>query len=188
VQAPLKSLVVAALVAVALVAALARPAASTAAAPCWKTLLNDWYDGRIDHTYPIQCYRDALKHLPADVRTYSSAHDDIERALQSAIAAQHKKGHTVSPTTPVPPSGTKKHTTKTTKTDTTDGHGADTVPASPGRKPQKGLGGVADKLNPSSSTSIPVPLLVLGGLAILLLAAGAVGLVVKQVQNRRRPL
>jgi hypothetical protein len=185
----MKSLVVGALVAAALVAALARPAASVAAAPCWKTLLNDWYDGRIDHTYPIQCYRDALKHLPADVQTYSSAHDDIERALQSAIAAQKKNGSAVSPTTPVPPSGTKQHT-KTTRTDTTDGRGADTVPptTAPGRKPQKGLGGVADKLNPSSSTSIPLPLLVLGGLAILLLAAGAVGLVMKQLQNRRRPL
>ena len=32
---------------------------------------------------------------------------------------------------------------------------------------------------------MPVPLLVLGGLAILLVAAGAVGLVVKRTQGRR---
>src|SRR6266567_142897 len=56
---------------------------AAAKAPCWKTLLNDWYDGRIDNTYPKHCYSDALTHLPADVQTYSSAHDDILRALQN---------------------------------------------------------------------------------------------------------
>ena len=69
--------------------ATVRPAA--AATPCWKALLNDWYDGRIDNTYALHCYTDALKHLPPDVQTYSSAHDDIERALQSAIAKLGKK-------------------------------------------------------------------------------------------------
>ena len=71
--------------------ATVRPAA--AATPCWKALLNDWYDGRIDNTYALHCYTDALKHLPPDVQTYSSAHDDIERALQSAIAqARQEEG------------------------------------------------------------------------------------------------
>ena len=38
-------------------AALAVFAAPAAAAPppCWKTLLNDWYDGSIDYVYPIPC-------------------------------------------------------------------------------------------------------------------------------------
>ena len=78
------------LVALALGAAAVRPAPAQAATPCWKLLLNDWYDGRIDQTYPVHCYKDALKHLPADVQTYSSAHDDILRALQTAIAKQKK--------------------------------------------------------------------------------------------------
>src|SRR5436190_24101170 len=72
-----------ALAACALAAGLAHAAPAAAATPCWKTLLNDWYDGRIDQTYPRHCYDDALNHLPADVETYSSAHDDILRALQS---------------------------------------------------------------------------------------------------------
>ena len=43
--------------ALALAAAVARPAPATAATPCWKALLNDWYDGRIDNTYALHCYR-----------------------------------------------------------------------------------------------------------------------------------
>ena len=42
-------------------------------------------DGRIDGTYAVSCYRDALKSLPADVRVYSSASDDISQALSRRI-------------------------------------------------------------------------------------------------------
>ena len=42
-----------------------------AATPCWKRLINDWYDGRIDRTYPARCYRAAIKNLPEDVDAYS---------------------------------------------------------------------------------------------------------------------
>ena len=88
--------------ALALAAAVARPLPAAAATPCWKALLNDWYDGRIDNTYPLHCYSDALTHLPADVQTYSSAHDDILRALQNAKAELRRNGTKVTPNTPVP--------------------------------------------------------------------------------------
>ena len=45
----------------------------------------------------------------ADVSTYSSAHDDIQRALQAAIAKQRAAGHTIGPNTVIkPPSRGKK--------------------------------------------------------------------------------
>jgi hypothetical protein len=143
-------------------------------------LLNDWYDGRIDGSYPRHCYNDALKHLPADVSTYSSAHDDILRALQSAIAKQAKGGKKVGPNTVIvaPTGGTKTGG---------GGTGPDVVTTTPtGRKPQKGLTGLAEKLNPGSPSSLPVPLLVLGGLALVLVAAGGAGLVAKRIQARRQ--
>src|SRR5262245_15305859 len=99
----LKAALVTALVAAAFVGASVHAPRAQAAIPCWKVLLNDWYDGRIDHVYPVHCYRDALRHLPTDVSTYSSARDDITRALQSAIAQEHSKHKTVSANTPVPP-------------------------------------------------------------------------------------
>ena len=174
----------AALVAAALFAAVVHASPAAAATPCWKLLLNDWYDGRIDHTYAVHCYQDALHHLPADVQTYSSAHDDILRALQSAIAKQKQAGKTVQPNSPVAP---QTSTTTTTETGTgTNGSTTTTIAVVPGRKPDKGLGGVAEQLNPSSSTSLPLPLLVLGGLALLLVAAGAVGLATKRIQARKQ--
>jgi len=177
----LKLFVRVAVVTAALVAAVVHAQPAAAATPCWKSLLNDWYDGRIDHTYAVHCYQDALHHLPADVQTYSSAHDDILRALQSAEAQQRKAGHKVTPNSPVPPPKTKPGKGTTTGTGTT------TTGAAPvGRKPDKGLGGVADQLNPDSASSLPLPLLVLGGLAILLVAAGAAGLVAKRIQARRQ--
>ena len=182
----LKLLVRVTIVAAALFAAVVHASPAAAATPCWKVLLNDWYDGRIDHTYAVHCYQDALHHLPADVQTYSSAHDDILRALQSAIAKEKKAG----PDRPAEqpgraaaghvdhePDGTAEATDSTTTT---------TIAATAGRQPDKGLGGVADQLNPSSASSLPLPLLVLGGLAILLVAAGAVGLVAKRIQARKQ--
>jgi hypothetical protein len=179
-------LTVAALVGVAVTAAVARPAA--AAGPCWKALLADWYDGRIDNTYPLHCYTDALKHLPPDVRTYSSAHDDILRALQSARAKLRKTGVTkVTATTLLPaPSAPPSDTGTTTTTSASGTGGTDSGNGgSPGHQSGGGLEGVANDLNPSSPSSLPVPLLVLGGLALLLVAAGAIGVVAKRIQGRR---
>ena len=72
----------------ATVAALSIGGTAMAAQPCWQQLINDWYDGRIDRVYPVDCYRQALIHMPEDVAQYSSMRDDISRALQAAIAAQ----------------------------------------------------------------------------------------------------
>ena len=161
-------------------AAVARPLPAAAATPCWKALLNDWYDGRIDNTYPIHCYSDALKHLPADVQTYSSAHDDILRALQNAKAELRRKGTKITPNTLVPPAG--KPPTKTTGNGTTTGSQTTTQP--PGRKaPGGGLPSAVDKVNHSSPSSVPLPLIVLGALALLLIAAGGIGLLAKRRQS-----
>jgi hypothetical protein len=188
------ALAVAVLAAVATALSTARPA--SAAAPkkpaCWKVLLTDWYDGRIDRTYPLACYREALKHLPTDVDIYSSARQDIQRALASAVA--HHRA-TVPPT-PSPASNTGTTTTTTTTTGGTSGgsepptttaaSGKDENPsASPGRSsnddgPVTGLlGSVSD-----SADSVPVPLLILGGLAVLLIGAGVAGMIVRRHQTR----
>ncbi len=67
-------------------------------------------------------------------------------------------------------------TTSTTSTSTsTNGE--------PGRN---GNGGLAGTVGSDNASSIPVPLLILGGLALLLVAAGAAGLIAKRVQSRRR--
>ena len=191
----LKALVAATFAATIFLVAQAGPAA--AATPCWKKLLNDWYDGRIDNVYPIHCYQDTLKHLPEDISVYSSAREDIQRALQSAKAQLLRSKKPAGPnalvpaqtaSTPVTTSATTATTPKTTTssapTSTGPGGSNGGGTSSPGRKPPPGLPGVAQQLNTSSPSSVPVPLLVLGGLALLLVTAGAVGLVVRRNQSR----
>jgi hypothetical protein len=74
--------------------ALAFGGSAGAAPSCASRLLADWHDGRIDGTYPVSCYRQALAHLPEDVRVYSTAQADITRALQARLdtAAPAKAG------------------------------------------------------------------------------------------------
>jgi hypothetical protein len=52
---------------------------------CAARVMNDWRDGRIGHSYPVDCYREALQNLPEDLRIYSSAQADITRALQARV-------------------------------------------------------------------------------------------------------
>jgi hypothetical protein len=66
---------------------LASSASAGARPTCPETLLQDWSDGRIDRAYAVDCYRAALRTLPEDLRAYSSAADDINRALRARITA-----------------------------------------------------------------------------------------------------
>jgi hypothetical protein len=147
-------------------AALAVFAAPAAAAPppCWKTLLNDWYDGHIDHTYPIPCYHQAISHLPRDVQNYSSAKDDILRALQAAI--------------------TKTTTTTSGGTTATTGTTTTTTTTTPKHK-RSPISNAIRKLTPGGVGAFPLPLLILGLLALLLVAAGIAGMVWRRIQGRR---
>jgi hypothetical protein len=70
-----------------LVAFAALTGTAGAAQSCGSRVVADWRDGRIDGTYPVACYREALADLPEDVRVYSSAQADITRALQGQIRA-----------------------------------------------------------------------------------------------------
>lgn len=171
------------------VAAPVRPA--LAGTPCWKTLLNDWYDGRIDKTYAVPCYRDALAHLPSDLSVYSSARDDIQRELQSAIVREHNPTHP-STTTAQPHANGRagspatSTSTRPAKTGTsTRSEARPPVAHGPGRRPRGEFAKAASRFNPGSADSLPVPLLVLAGLALLLLAAGAAGALVRRSQARR---
>lgn len=66
----------------------AGPSAVAASASCEQAVVQDWkQDGRVDGVYPLSCYRRALAQLPTDVRDYSDAPTEIERAL--AIASNH---------------------------------------------------------------------------------------------------
>lgn len=71
--------------------ALAFAGSAGASQTCGSRLLADWRDGRIDQTYGVSCYRQALADLPEDVQVYSTAQSDITRALQARLGMQAAK-------------------------------------------------------------------------------------------------
>ena len=124
-------------------------------------MLADWFDnGRIDRLYPLNCYEEAIDAIPDDLRDYADAEDVITRALQAALRGE------------LAPGGR----------DPTPGDDDPTAPGS-GGSGDGGSGGTGNSDNPqaapdvdtSGPSSIPIPLLVLGGMSLALLAAGGLG-------------
>jgi cobalamin biosynthesis Mg chelatase CobN len=161
---------------------------AVAAKSCANKIIDDWYkDGRVDGTYELHCYEEAINSLPEDVRQYSSAREDIERALQAALRSGAPTGtpgggsggssggsgtSTTGSGGKERPTGSKT-TTTSTGTGTTSTTGDDgTLEAAPGDES-------------SDASSVPLPLIVLGGLALLLLAAGGAGYLNRRMQARR---
>jgi hypothetical protein len=160
--------------------------ASTAPAktPCWQTLINDWYDGRIDSVYPVDCYRKALEHMPEDVAQYSSLGNDINRALAAVIASKGSGGGSGGSS-----GGASGGTQSATQTSTFHGgpkSETDVLAASGGRNGSGGpVGQAISSIGPDNASSVPVPLIVLGALAMLLLALGSAGFIARRVQARK---
>lgn len=171
-------LIAAAMAAVALIAA----GPAMAKEPCWRTLIDDWYDGRIDNVYPVSCYRDALENQPVEIAQYSSLEDDINRALALVIAGKSNgsggKGGSGS-NGDTSGAGTFYGGPKADR-------GGAGVTASDGRDAGGGpVGRAISSIGPGSADSVPVPLIVLGALAILLLALGSAGFIARRLQTRR---
>jgi hypothetical protein len=175
------------LVIVVLALAAFVPATANAAVPCRDRIYNDWYaDGKIATTYSAGCYRDALKNIPPDARTYSSLADDIRAAMRGAqarhaghsVPAQIGKGveptsATVSTTpkaAPKKPGGAKTTLSTTSPLRSTQQSKSRPLPTST----------VAADPTSGSSSGVPVPLLALGALALLLIAVGAAGAIAKR--------
>jgi hypothetical protein len=170
-----------ALLTLLLLAALTIAGPASAAKSCGKKVVDDWYaDGRVDGTYPPHCYDDAIEILPRDVRDYSSAAEDIGRALQNRLRGLPAPPATTDPTPGDGPSETTPTKTGPTDTNATPGTSTDKS-GDPG-----GSEAVGD-VDTASADSVPVQLLVLGGLALLLVAAGAAGYLTRRLQARRLP-
>jgi hypothetical protein len=131
----------------AVLAAVSPTSALAAERPCAEAVLDDWSDGRIDGVYDRDCYLGAIEILPEDVRAYTTAADDIARALQARSSE---------------PGG-----------------------AAPAQ--ERSLAGVDPAGAASvSSRGVPAALLLLGAIAVSVLAAGSAGVIARRVRVRRR--
>jgi len=122
---------------------------------CGDKVLADWFDnGRIDRLYDLHCYEEAIDAVPADLRDYANAEEIIARALQAAVGGKLDRGG------PDPTPG-----------DTGSGPGSPGGPDEPGAP----SGEAAPDVDTTGISSVPIPLIVLGGMSIALLGAGGLG-------------
>jgi hypothetical protein len=210
-------------------------AAPAAAESCGQKVVDDWWaHGTVKGTYPVDCYRDALKLLPDDASTYSSAPDEIRRALAVAVQRQRQTPPPPAAVANPPPSppapaatsddgggsggsgsgaegsggsteksgsggnGSRQTTGPSSSSSekeqtTTEASGGGPITTDSGGGSGGGSGnsgggsaqGVLDKIGPDSADGLPLPLLIVAGLALLLLAAGSAGLITRRVQARK---
>ena len=152
-------------------ALLATATPADAAKPCWRQVIDDWsQDGSIDGTYPLSCIEEALDKVPEDVRAYSDFEEQAKAARQEATRLPQGSGGG-------------------------GGGGSGSGGASPPvveREPNTGTGpkdetpvGWALGTRGNNADSVPVPLLILLGLAGALITAGAVGFGARKLRAHR---
>jgi len=178
-------------------AALAATTGAASASSCGQKVIDDWYGsktGQLSKTYPIHCYREALHMLgpESDIAIYSSAHQDITRAMQLAIIASRNKGNGggSGPGGPTPslanpnvlPSFLGGPDAKNGGHPPNGTAPVDTRPTKPSTPP------IATPFHRSSPSSVPLPAIILGALAALLLALGAAAYIARRRQTRRQTL
>jgi hypothetical protein len=162
------------LVLVAIGAVLAVGAApAEAAKPCWERVIDDWVDnGRLDGVYSPSCLAAAREHVPEDIRTYTDIIDKIDAARQEAVRTPQGTGGSGSGSG----SGNNKVEPSSKASE-----------PEPDVGPEKDEGPISSVLSKGTddASSIPVPLIVLAGLALLLMAAGGAGFAYRKLQARR---
>jgi hypothetical protein len=159
---PARRIAVSVLVAAVLGVVALSVGASVAAAKsaCARQILNEWADNRqISTTYPLHCYREAIAAVPEDLRVYTDIEEDILAARQQAARGVR----------------TLQNRNQPSQSDSQ-------------RDPDAGLFTQGfDKLGPNNADSMPLPLIILAGMALLLVAAGAAGLVSRRLRSRKVP-
>jgi hypothetical protein len=148
-----------------LVASVAAAAASFAApaqaSDCGKAVLKAWDEGRLDSSFAPACYREALKELPEDIRIYSSAQDDINRALIASVARNSTQRRTTQ-------AGAVKGIVRTL---------SGTAPAKAVR--ERAVAAAAD---PNANT-VPLTVLVSAAGAVVLVGAAGISVVARRLRR-----
>jgi len=168
-------------------------------ADCGKTIIDDYFaDGSVDGHYSQACYQRAIAEFPQDAVGYSNGLDAIQ-----AAQARDKLGTTTQPSGDSNPARTTDNGTQTAPQTTTakprrtqrlkpkptTTAGATTTGAAvpPPGTTDGGNGPVGEAISaigPKHADQVPVPVIVLGVFAILLIGAGGGGLF---LQRRQRP-
>ena len=153
--------------------ATASPALAAKSQPCWKQVINDWsQDGSIDGAYSAKCIEEALDRVPEDIRAYSDFEEQAKAARLAAGRALQSS------------SGGSDNADESQSED-------EAAPIKP-REPETGpkdetLIQSALGTNGNNADSVPLPLLILLGLAGALITAGALGFGARKLRAHRAP-
>ncbi len=172
-------------------AALAATAgAASAKTSCGQKVVDDWYgskSGQLRHTYPLHCYRDALKivQVESDLDIYSNARQDITLAMQLAIAGN--SGGPQDPTASIFTADALPSFLGGPYAENGGQPPASVVPLTLGRRIGQ-TRAPTDVFQGSSASSVPLPAIVLGAIAVLMLLLGSAAYVARRRQLRRQTL
>jgi hypothetical protein len=148
----------------------ASPSVAHAETPCAKRVIADWTkDGKIDGHYSARCLRQAYRSVPEDLGDYSSIKDDITAALAGPGSGSQPPKNGLNSGPNAMGSG-----------------GADQQKAAAAKKQAERAvphAGTQQSI-PDSSRTIPLPLLILGAVALAALLAAASPPLIKRVRTR----
>lgn len=146
----------------------ASPSVAHSATPCWQRVISDWTkDGKINGHYSPHCLRQASKNAYEDLRDYSPILDDINAALLDALAL--KNGPSGGGSGPGP-GGAKP---------------GKLSPAEAKKRAEQAVphAGTPESI-PDSSRTIPLPLLIMAGIALAALLAAASPPLIRRLRTR----
>ena len=149
----------------------ASPSVAYAGTPCAKRVISDWTkDGQINGNYSQHCLRQAYRSVPPDLADYSSILDDITAAMiGSGTTPQNGPNNRGGGGGPTATSGpASKLTPKEAKK-----QAESAVPHA----------GTSQSI-PESSRSLPLPLLILGAVALAALLAAASPPLIQRLRTR----
>ena len=154
--------------------ATASPALAARSQPCWKQVINDWsQDGSIDGAYSAKCIEEALDRVPEDIRAYSDFEEQAKAARLAAGRALQSSGGGGSGSADESQSGGEDEAAPIKPREPETGSKDETLI-------QSALG-----TNGNNADSVPLPLLILLGLAGALITAGALGFGARKLRAHR---
>ncbi len=160
---------------------LAAPAA--ALADCGTNIIDQYLNsGSVPSGQSASCYKSALRQIPTDAELYTDIRASITAAMNGGSGSSGG-----SPSSVVPGTTTSKPKPATTGDGTSTDNGTTTdelLPVAPGTTDAGLVGNALNDIGPKHADEVPMPVIILGGLAVLLILAGAGGLIAQRRSRR----
>jgi hypothetical protein len=144
---------------------------------CADIVLVDWNNGRLGSEYAPECYRDALEDLPEDARVYTTAPEEIKRALRASLVASAARRARAKPGD-APAAATGGGSRRLS------GRKGERKPASARVQAETTAAPAPETVR--GPTSLPLPVALTATLILVVCAGGLTSLVARRVRVRRR--